>query len=84
MTYLQVNNALVVIGGRNDELCKGLVTPFLNDIYIYSLHQHTWQQVLLTDPIAASSDNAINKLCNHSAALVESTSSDKLLILGGV
>lgn len=87
MSYLRVNHALVVIGGRNDELSKGLVTPFLNDIYIYSLHQHVWQQVLIHYPSSPgpTSDNAINKLCNHAAAIVHTdNSSDKVLILGGV
>lgn len=60
------------------------MTPFLNDIYVFSLHQNLWSQVIIKDS-AASGDNAINKLCNHTAAVIEcSQNSDKLLILGGV
>jgi hypothetical protein len=49
MSYIPVSHALVVIGGRNDRLAKGLVTPFLNDVFVFSLHQKIWSQVLVND-----------------------------------
>ena len=35
LTYFIV--ALLVVGGRNDEMCKVNATPFLNDIFIFLL-----------------------------------------------
>lgn len=43
MNYLPNIRALVVVGGRNDDLCKGMQIPFLNDIYLYSLDLKSWQ-----------------------------------------
>jgi hypothetical protein len=37
LNYLPTNKLLVVAGGRNDTLAKGQPSPFLNDIYVYSL-----------------------------------------------
>ena len=37
MTYLPVNQALLIVGGRNDEVCKAQSTPFLNDIHLFLL-----------------------------------------------
>lgn len=37
MTWLPVNHGLLIAGGRNDEECKMMNTPFLNDIHIFLL-----------------------------------------------
>lgn len=37
MTYLPANSALLIVGGRNDEECKKLNTPFLNDLHLFLL-----------------------------------------------
>ena len=35
--YLPINQALLVVGGRNDEMCKQLSIPFLDDMHLYLL-----------------------------------------------
>lgn len=45
MDYLPTNNSLIVMGGRNDEMCKQNATPFLNDIFLFLLDQKFWLQV---------------------------------------
>jgi hypothetical protein len=45
MEYLPTNNSLIIMGGRNDEMCKQNATPFLNDIYLFLLDQKFWLQV---------------------------------------
>eukprot|EP00352_Strombidinopsis_acuminata_P002573 CAMPEP_0176393022 /NCGR_PEP_ID=MMETSP0126-20121128/41362_1 /TAXON_ID=141414 ORGANISM="Strombidinopsis acuminatum, Strain SPMC142" /NCGR_SAMPLE_ID=MMETSP0126 /ASSEMBLY_ACC=CAM_ASM_000229 /LENGTH=51 /DNA_ID=CAMNT_0017764223 /DNA_START=181 /DNA_END=336 /DNA_ORIENTATION=+ len=37
MNFLPINNAIVIAGGRNDELCKQNASPFLNDIHLFLL-----------------------------------------------
>jgi len=37
MTYLPINNAIIIAGGRNDDLCKHNMSPFLNDIHLFLL-----------------------------------------------
>jgi hypothetical protein len=37
MSYLQANEALLIVGGRNDEECKNMSTPFLEDIHLFLL-----------------------------------------------
>lgn len=37
MAYLPNNQCLIIVGGRNDEMCKSLVNPFLNDMFLYLL-----------------------------------------------
>lgn len=45
LTYLPTLDALVVVGGRNDEICRGgqETIPFMNDVYVYSIEQKLWQ-----------------------------------------
>jgi hypothetical protein len=45
MNFLPINNALIVAGGRNDVLCKGLTTPFLDDLHVFLLDQKCWLRV---------------------------------------
>jgi hypothetical protein len=37
MQYLPINQALLIVGGRNDDLCKNMSTPFLDDIHMFLL-----------------------------------------------
>lgn len=37
MAFLPINSAIVVCGGRNDDLCKEHITPILNDLHLYLL-----------------------------------------------
>jgi hypothetical protein len=37
MSYLLANDAILIVGGRNDEECKNMSTPYLEDIHIYLL-----------------------------------------------
>ena len=45
MSYLPVSCAILITGGRNDELCGSQVTPFLNDIFLFLLDQKAWLKV---------------------------------------
>lgn len=42
MNFLPITKSIIIVGGRNDELCKGLDTPYLNDVYIFSLELNYW------------------------------------------
>ena len=42
LSYMPLSRTIVVAGGRNDEISKGMVTPFLNDIHLFSLEQKQW------------------------------------------
>lgn len=37
MSYLPVNNSLLIAGGRNDDLCRVNITPLLKDLYLFLL-----------------------------------------------
>jgi hypothetical protein len=37
MSFLPANLALLIVGGRNDEMCKNMNTPYLNDIHLFLL-----------------------------------------------
>jgi len=45
MGFLPTNNSLIVVGGRNDEMCRQNGTPFLNDIHLFLLDQKFWLNV---------------------------------------
>ena len=40
--------ALIVIGGRNDELGKSEGTPFLNDVFLFHLDKKVWVELKYT------------------------------------
>lgn len=40
--FLPISQALIVVGGRNDLMCKSLVNPFLEDMYLFLLDQKSW------------------------------------------
>jgi hypothetical protein len=42
MSFLPANQSLIVAGGRNDEMCKNLQIPFLDDMYLFLLDQKSW------------------------------------------
>jgi hypothetical protein len=46
MNYLPIAQQLVVLGGRNDEICKGESIPYLNDLYVFSIQNRMWTQVI--------------------------------------
>jgi len=45
MSYLPMNNCLIIMGGRNDSKCSELGTPFLNDIFLFLLDQKFWMTI---------------------------------------
>jgi hypothetical protein len=61
MTFLPINSALIIAGGRNDLVCKNLNTPFLDDIHLFLLDQKAWIKVRYT-PLS----QRLNRLGNHS------------------
>jgi hypothetical protein len=42
MSYLPMNNSIMIAGGRNDDLCKQNITPLLNDLHLFLLDQKVW------------------------------------------
>jgi len=80
LTYLPINQSLLVVGGRNDDLCKNKQIPFLDDMFLFLLDQKSWIQV---NYIPNS-----QKLCmigNHSTAVVtDGEQEEKILIFGGI
>jgi len=42
MDYLDICKAIIVIGGRNDDVCRSQSIPFLDDMYLFLLEQKTW------------------------------------------
>lgn len=45
MSFLPVNQCLIVVGGRNDKECKNLNIPFLEDMHLFLLDQKSWIQL---------------------------------------
>ena len=79
MTYLPVNWSLLVVGGRNDEVCKSLNTPFLDDIHMFMLDQKSWTTIKYT-PFS----ERLYRLGNHSmCCLTDGSTFEKVLIFGG-
>jgi len=80
MTFLQSNQALLIVGGRNDEVCKNLNTPFLNDIHLFLLDQKAWVSVKYT-PFS----QALYRLGNHSmCTMTDGETFEKTIIFGGI
>ena len=42
MTYLPINQSIVIAGGRNDRECKNMNIPFLDDMYLFLLDLKSW------------------------------------------
>jgi hypothetical protein len=80
MTFLPLNQALVIVGGRNDEICKNLNTPFLDDIHLFLLDQKAWVSVKYT-PASAR----LYRLGNHCMATMSDFEKfEKTVVFGGI
>ena len=80
MSYLPINQCLVVAGGRNDMECNSTNIPFLDDIHLFLLDQKAWVRVKY---IPKS-----QKLCmlgNHSMTVAsDGQTYEKIFIFGGI
>ena len=80
MVYLPITLALLLSGGRNDELCAQQTTPFLNDIYLFLLDQKAWLKVKFT-----SGSDSFEYIGNHMMSCVsDSDSYERVMIFGGI
>ena len=80
MSYLPCNQALIVVGGRNDQLCRVKNIPFLDDMFLFLLDQKSWLQVKYIP-----SSPQICLIGNHSMEVVtDGESEEKILIFGGI
>lgn len=69
-----------MVGGRNDEVCKSLSTPFLNDIHLFLLDQKAWVSVKYT-PFS----QRLFRLGNHTmCTMTDGESYEKTIIFGGI
>jgi len=80
MSYLPINSAIVIAGGRNDSLCKENVTPLLNDIHLFLLDQKVWIKVKFS-----FNSNKLDFIGNHTmGVLTDGDSFEKIVIFGGI
>lgn len=80
MSYLPINSAIVIAGGRNDSLCKENVTPLLNDIFLFLLDQKVWIKVKFS-----FNSNKLDFIGNHTmGVLTDGDSFEKIIIFGGI
>jgi len=80
MSYLPCNNAIMIAGGRNDEVCKNMNTPYLDDIHLFLLDQKAWIPVKYT-PFS----QRIHRMGNHtSCTMTNSFSYEKTVLFGGI
>ena len=80
MEYLPLSQALIVVGGRNDDLCKSLNIPFLNDIHLFLLDQKSWIQVKYLP-----TSHRICRIGNHSMTVItDGETTQKVIIFGGI
>lgn len=80
MSYLPVNNSILVVGGRNDELCKVNITPLLNDLHLYLLDQKVWINV----KYSFNSDR-MDFVGNHAMSVItDGDNYERVLIFGGI
>ena len=71
---------MLVVGGRNDEACKSLNTPFLNDIHLFLLDQKAWVKVKYT-PFS----QRLYRLGNHTmCTMSDGETYEKTIIFGGI
>lgn len=80
MGYLPTNNSLIIIGGRNDELCKTNGTPFLNDIFLFLLDQKFWLNV--KHSVTSDKLSPIGNQCM--TIITDGDCYEKVLIFGGI
>ena len=75
-----MNQALLIVGGRNDTECKNMSTPFLDDIHLFLLDQKAWVSVKYT-PFS----QRLYRLGNHSmATMSDSDRYEKTVVFGGI
>ena len=80
MEYLPVNNAILIAGGRNDDMSATNTTPFLNDLTLFLLDQKVWLSVKLS-----VFSEQLSFIGNHCMSLVcDDESYEKVLIFGGI
>ena len=80
MSYLPCNSAIVIAGGRNDNLCRENVTPLLNDIYLFLLDQKVWIKVK-----TSFNSDLLDHIGNHTmSAITDGDSFEKIIIFGGI
>ncbi len=80
MCHLPVNNSILIVGGRNDELCKTNITPLLNDLFLYLLDQKVWIQV----KYSWNSDK-MDFVGNHCMTVMsDGESYERVLLFGGI
>lgn len=80
MEFLPTNNSLIVVGGRNDEMCKQNATPFLDDIFLFLLDQKFWLQIK-----HSVTSERIDYLGNQCMTVItDNESIEKILMFGGI
>lgn len=80
MAFLPVSNAIVVTGGRNDDLCKKQITPFLSDLHLFLLDQKVWIKV----KYSCDSDS-LDNICNSSLSIVtDGDKFERIILFGGL
>ena len=68
------------MGGRNDEMCKSLVNPFLDDMHLYLLDQKSWLKVKYLP-----SSQRLCRIGNHSTTFItDEDKSERIVIFGGI
>jgi hypothetical protein len=80
MVFLPINNAILIAGGRNDELCKTEITPFLNDIHFFLLDQKVWLKVKYS-----YDSGTLGHICNSSISVVtDGYGFERIILFGGI
>jgi len=80
MTFLPINQSLLIVGGRNDEVQKRTNTPFLDDIHMFLLDQKSWITVKYT-PFSEK----LYRIGNHSmCTMTDAENFEKTIIFGGI
>lgn len=75
-----MKNALIVTGGRNDELCTQGQSPILNDLHMFLLDQKVWINVKFSNQ-----SNRLQRIYNASMTLVtDNESFEKIILFGGI
>ena len=80
MEYLPINQAIIIVGGRNDKECKAQSIPFLNDMHLFLLDQKAWIRI----KYIPESDH-LCRIGNHSMTVMSGGETfERLLIFGGI
>ena len=80
MNYLPCSRAIIITGGRNDELNSKNNTRFFNDIYLFLLDQKTWIEVEYT-----RDSDGLSHIGNHAGGVVtDHDDYERLLVFGGI